>query len=466
MKKFKITVGAKTDIGNVKQVNQDALLCKIGSMNNNEFGLFVVCDGLGGLEYGEVASKNTTEHFEEWWNTNIKTILQTNDSEKLIRESLEDVLIKSNREIIQLSNEINSKIGTTASVLFILNKNYYIVHIGDSRIYEINKNMIQLTEDHSQYEMLKKQGIKNLQNVKKNVLTQCIGVNDKLDIFYKKGKISKNTNFLICSDGLHNKMDKESVINKFNNKNSKNFRTKDLQEICENLIDEVKEKKERDNITAIAINIRQKSNKRKKSFLPGAILVASLCLVGSMVVIKCQKEELEKEKLEKEKLEKEYEMYIDETDKSKVEIFTDVLEVLKEINPDIVDNFKNKYKEKIGEDKLSEEIKDILEPSQQQNQEVNNSQSNNSSDINVNSEEVASYEDRSELKILINEAQSLYDKRVDENNQYQYPSREELNEAIESATKTYNEQLSTKSIIEREKELLQEMINSFKSQSN
>ena len=465
MKKFKITVGAKTDIGNVKQVNQDALLCKIGSMNNNEFGLFVVCDGLGGLEYGEVASKKTTEYFEEWWNTNIKTILQTNDSEKLIRESLEEVLIKSNREIIQLSNEINSKIGTTASVLFILNKNYYIVHIGDSRIYEINKNMIQLTEDHSQYEMLKKQGIKNLQNVKKNVLTQCIGVNDKLDIFYKKGKISKNTNFLICSDGLHNNMDKESVINKFNNKNSKIFRTKDLQEICENLIDEVKEKKERDNITAIAINVRQKSNKRKKSFLPGAILVASLCLVGSMVVIKCQKEELEKEKLEKEKLEKEYEMYIDETDKSKVEIFTDVLEVLKEINPYIVDNFKEKYKEKIG-DKLSDGIKDILEPSQQQNQEVNNLQSNNSSDININSEEVASGEDRLGLQTLINQAQSLYDKLVDENNQYQYPSKEELNEAIKSARKIHDEQVSTKKIIEEEKKLLQQKINLFESQSN
>lgn len=463
MKKFKITVGAKTDIGNVKQVNQDALLCKIGSMNNNEFGLFVVCDGLGGLEYGEVASKNTTEHFEEWWNTNIKTILQTNDSEKLIRESLEDVLIKSNREIIQLSNEINSKIGTTASVLFILNKNYYIVHIGDSRIYEINKNMIQLTEDHSQYEMFKKQGIKNLQNVKKNVLTQCIGVNDKLDIFYKKGKISKNTNFLICSDGLHNKMDKESVINKFNNKNSKIFRTKDLQEICENLIDEVKEKNERDNITAIAINIRQKSNKRKKSFLPGAILVASLCLFGSMTVLKSQKD----------KAEKEYSgsdvsvMDTDKTTKSEAEILRDVLDILKEINPDIVDNFKKKYKEQIGEDKLSEEIENILEPSQQQNQqEVNNSQLYNSDNININDEEVASDEDRIELKKLIDEAQLLYDKLVDENNQYQYLSKEELNEAIKNATKIYDEQVSTKKIIEEEKKLLQEKINFLKSQSN
>lgn len=463
MKKFKITVGAKTDIGNVKQVNQDALLCKIGSMNNNEFGLFVVCDGLGGLEYGEVASKNTTEHFEEWWNTNIKTILQTNDSEKLIRDSLEEVLIKSNREIIQLSNEINSKIGTTASVLFILNKNYYIVHIGDSRIYEINKNMIQLTEDHSQYEMFKKQGIKNLQNVKKNVLTQCIGVNDKLDIFYKKGKISKNTNFLICSDGLHNKMDKESVINKFNNKNSKIFRTKDLQEICENLIDEVKEKNERDNITAIAINIRQKSNKRKKSFLPGAILVASLCLFGSMTVLKSQKD----------KAEKEYSgsdvsvMDTDKTTKSEAEILRDVLDILKEINPDIVDNFKKKYKEQIGEDKLSEEIENILEPSQQQNQqEVNNSQLYNSDNININDEEVASDEDRIELKKLIDEAQLLYDKLVDENNQYQYLSKEELNEAIKNATKIYDEQVSTKKIIEEEKKLLQEKINFLKSQSN
>ena len=461
MKKFKITVGAKTDIGNVKQVNQDALLCKIGSMNNNEFGLFVVCDGLGGLEYGEVASKKTTEYFEEWWNTNIKTILKTNDSEKLIRESLEEVLIKSNREIIQLSNEINSKIGTTASVLFILNKNYYIVHIGDSRIYEINKNMIQLTEDHSQYEMLRKQGIKNLQNVKKNVLTQCIGVNDKLDIFYKKGKISKNTNFLICSDGLHNKMDKESVINKFNNKNSKNFRTKDLQEICEKLIDEVKEKKERDNITAIAINVRQKSNKRKNSFLPGAILVASLCLVGGMAVVKSQKNKAEKENSG-------YGMDVDATVKSEEEILKDVLDILNEINPDIVDNFKKKYKEKTGEDKLSDEIKDILEPSQQQNQEVNSSQSNTSSDTDTKSEEVASKEDRLELKTLITEAQSLYDKSVegDKKDQYQVGSRELLKEAIKSATKIYKEETSTKSIIEDEEKLLQDEMDLFKSKRN
>ena len=461
MKKFKITVGAKTDIGNVKQVNQDALLCKIGSMNNNEFGLFVVCDGLGGLEYGEVASKKTTEYFEEWWNTNIKTILKTNDSEKLIRESLEEVLIKSNREIIQLSNEINSKIGTTASVLFILNKNYYIVHIGDSRIYEINKNMIQLTEDHSQYEMLRKQGIKNLQNVKKNVLTQCIGVNDKLDIFYKKGKISKNTNFLICSDGLHNKMDKESVINKFNNKNSKNFRTKDLQEICENLIDEVKEKKERDNITAISINVRQKSNKRKNSFLPGAILVASLCLVGGMAVVKSQKDKAEK-------VNSGYGMDVDATTKSEAEILRDVLEVLKEINPDIVDNFKNKYKEKTGEDKLNDEMENILEPSQQENQEENSSQSNTSSDTDTKSEEVASKEDRLELKTLITEAQSLYDKSVegDKKDQYQVGSRELLKEAIKSATKIYKEETSTKSIIEDEEKLLQYEMDLFKSKRN
>lgn len=453
MKKFKITVGAKTDIGNVKQVNQDALLCKIGSMNNNEFGLFVVCDGLGGLEYGEVASKKTTEYFEEWWNTNIKTILQTNDSEKLIRESLEEVLIKSNREIIQLSNEINSKIGTTASVLFILNKNYYILHIGDSRIYEINKNMIQLTEDHSQYEMLRKQGIKNLQNVKKNVLTQCIGVNDKLDIFYKKGKISKNTNFLICSDGLHNKMDKESVINKFNNKNSKNFRTKDLQEICEKLIDEVKEKKERDNITAIAINVRQKRNKRKNNFLPGAILVASLCLVGGMAVVKSQKNKAEKE-------DSEYGMDVDATTKSEEEILKDVLDILKEINPDIVNNFKKKYIEKTGEDKF--------ELSQQENQEENSSQSNTSSDTDTKSEEVASKEERVELEKLINEAQSLYDKSVegDKKDQYQVGSRELLKEAIESATKIYKEETSTKKMIEGEKNILQDVMDLFKSKRN
>lgn len=278
MKKLKITAGAKTDIGNVKKVNQDAILCKIESIDESEFGLFVVCDGLGGLDCGEIASKKTVEYFEEWWNTKLKLIIRSKNNEKLIRLYLEEVLIKSNNELMKLSTEMNSKLGTTASALFIFNNNYYIVHIGDSRIYEVNSRLAQLTEDHSQYEMLRKQGIKNLDSVKRNVLTQCIGVNEELDILYKKGKISKDTNFLICSDGFHNKMEVKSVINKLK-ESSKNIKSEELQSICKALIHEVKEKGERDNITAIIVNIKYRKKKR------ACILISVICLLYLIIVI-------------------------------------------------------------------------------------------------------------------------------------------------------------------------------------
>ena len=460
MKNLKIKVGAKTDVGNVKQVNQDALLCKIGSIGKNEFGLFVVCDGLGGLEYVEIASKKTTQYFEEWWNTKLKTILRTKNNEKLIKDSLEKVLIKSNEELLQLSREINSKVGTTASALFILNSNYYIVHIGDSRIYEIKKKMTQLTEDHSQYEMLRKQGVKNLENVKKNVLTQCIGVNEKLDIFYKKGKVSKDTNFLICSDGLHNKMDEESVINTFNKK-SKAIRTKDLQEICENLIDEVKEKKERDNITVLVINVREKNDKKRNLLMPVVCLLFLFNVVSGVLLDKKQ-DEITRLKNEISK------------ENSEVENLRDTLEMLKKIQPEIIDDFINRYKNHRGEDCLSEEINallglyektDGLELSSNQDDEDELEKNHNDDSKSSTSDEGASDVDRLKLNNLIKEAQELLqnDAEGDKKNNYNIDSKYYLEEAINKAEEVYNNSSAKQDEIDLATSSLSSSISTFKN---
>lgn len=449
MNKLKITVGAKTDKGLVKQVNQDALLCKLGIIDKNEFGLFVVCDGLGGLEYGEIASSKTIEYFEKWWNTQLKSILKIKNNEKLIRTSLEEVLFKSNEELIELSNEINSKVGTTVSALFILNNNYYIVHIGDSRIYEINKKMVQLTEDHSQYEMLRKQGIKNLEKVKKNVLTQCIGVNKTLDIFYKKGKIKKNTNFLICSDGLHNKMDEEYVIKSFE-ESSKEIKQEILQEMCGNFINEVKEKKERDNITAIVINVKRKNNKRKSIVMPLLTLISLVCLCLSMLVIKSQYNKVRNE---------EY-------------IIKNTMEILQEIQPENITDFIEKYEQKIGEENLSDEIKKLFNSYEKNIVQTTNSQTNSQIEDNISvedtSQELINIVDKSKLKALIDEVQKLYDRSIEgnEENQYKIGSRKTLLEAINKAKNIYNYETPNQKIIDNEVNLLQEALYTFEENKN
>ena len=257
MSKVQISIGATTDKGNIKTVNQDAFLCKIGSSDSNEFGLFVVCDGLGGLECGEIASSTIIKNFNKWWDYDIKEIMKSSNIENIIISSLENIINKSNKELIEYSKKMNYKMGSTTTVLFIMNKKYYISHIGDSRIYLIDKKVRQLTLDHTQYEMLRKQGkYEELKNARKNVLTQCVGVNEALDIQSHIGTIKNNTNFLICSDGFYHKMSEREIYKRFK---SRKLESDSLQEECENLVDDIKQMGERDNITLITIKVKVKN---------------------------------------------------------------------------------------------------------------------------------------------------------------------------------------------------------------
>lgn len=270
MNSLKLNIGAKTDVGNVKKVNQDAFLCKVGSFGENEFGLFVVCDGLGGLSYGEVASSRVIKYFNEWWHNELKEIINNYYDEGTIKKSIENIIIKSNNEIINFSKQNNTKIGTTVSVLFIIDQKYYILHIGDSRVYKIDKKVQKLTEDHTYYELLRKQGkISELANIKKNVLVQCVGVKEELDIYFNKGNIESSCTFIVCSDGFYNKMDEKKVEKFFK---SKNLTSSVIQEYCDDLVDEVKKGGERDNITLLTIKVdldKESVFRKLKSTLTG-----------------------------------------------------------------------------------------------------------------------------------------------------------------------------------------------------
>lgn len=272
MKRKRFTIAAKTDIGNIKKINQDNLLCKSGKVENNEFGLFIVCDGVGGLSKGEIASTSVIEHFDSWCNNELIELLSNNliDS-NTIKNSICNNLYKVNQNLISFSNEQNIKLGTTTTILFVLNKKYYIAHIGDSRVYIVNKKLKQLTEDHTYYAKLMKEGnIEKARKTKKSILTQCIGVKDHINIYLSEGNLNKNSTFILCSDGFYNKLDKKITkkICKLKKKNQKK-----LKKHCDKLVDNIKAKGERDNITLIAVNVSIKKdkliNKIKMKFLGG-----------------------------------------------------------------------------------------------------------------------------------------------------------------------------------------------------
>lgn len=263
MNNLVIEAEAITDKGEYKKVNQDSLLVKIGEYKDSDFGLFVICDGVGGLKCGEIASSYCIEQWKNWWDNNLESFLHKvsfkDDMENMIIEELNRVLLESNEGVIDLSEEKSVKMGTTASALFLYKDKYYISHIGDSRIYFLSKDDISVeTEDHTVYNYKLKNGQiserEDTDSKEKHILTQCIGSKKDIKLYNKSGDISFVRTILICSDGFYNKLLLREM-----KKLCKAFKGKNKSVLLEKYLCEVRKRGEVDNISAIVLNICSKN---------------------------------------------------------------------------------------------------------------------------------------------------------------------------------------------------------------
>lgn len=252
---MEIVVGAVSDKGNVKSINQDNFLVKIYEDNDKDIGLFVMCDGMGGLAFGEIASSISVKFFKEWFDEYYERIRSEKD-ESAITTFMAKIIEKVNKKVMDYGKKESAKVGTTVSALLLCNNKYYIAHIGDSRIYKINKGIKQLTEDHTlvarnvKNKIMTKEEAKN--SAKKNILTQCVGVKENIDVYKDFGKTSKNDIFVLCCDGFYNKFDEDELYDEI--KKIKNSVDNDvLQEAAQKFVDKVKKRGERDNISVIIV---------------------------------------------------------------------------------------------------------------------------------------------------------------------------------------------------------------------
>lgn len=234
---------ASTDIGKAREMNQDYY-----SVQSEPIKLYILADGMGGYNGGEIASKLAVESVQNYINNNFDEI-------KLDREGISKLILNAieyaNMVVYEKSKaDTNlSEMGTTLEVCLIYNNKVYIGHIGDSRVYRIRKNIIRkLTTDHSYVEKLVKDGTitreESYHHPKKNMLMKALGCSAfaEPDILIK-GFI-KDDIILMCSDGLSNLlMDKEIY----------DTVTKNNDNIDKVLIQKANEKGGFDNITAIVI---------------------------------------------------------------------------------------------------------------------------------------------------------------------------------------------------------------------
>lgn len=194
----------KSDIGLVRQSNQDA--CRCGSFSDNAVWA-VLCDGMGGANGGKVASTVAV-------NT-ISDLLLEKYSNKLNDEQLFDTLV----DIVQQANsrlyEMQKKepelrgMGTTVELVLVKGKKIHIVHAGDSRVYSIRRTKIkQLTVDHSLVQEMVDSGQISPQEAmvhpNKNYITRALGVVPEIRLDYIEADFDKADLVLLCSDGLSN----------------------------------------------------------------------------------------------------------------------------------------------------------------------------------------------------------------------------------------------------------------------
>jgi protein phosphatase len=241
----------KTDIGLVRKINEDSFLCeKLEGIEDSY--LYIVADGMGGHNAGEVASSMAVNEVNLYIKGNIE-MLKHGDKEilDLIRNSLSHANDKVYKTSIVKSNCLG--MGTTLSMVLIKDGITHIGHVGDSRIYLVRDSKIKrLTEDHSLVAELIKAGTIKPEEAnshpQKNVITRALGTEYNLDPDVFQENIQSGDIILICTDGLSNAVNEEDMVYTIVN-------NPDLNEACRLLIDKAKENGGFDNITVVVIQI-------------------------------------------------------------------------------------------------------------------------------------------------------------------------------------------------------------------
>lgn len=231
-----------TDIGRRRVVNQDYVYTNekaIGNLPN----LFLVADGMGGHKAGDYASKYTVETMCQV----IERSMEKNP-EVILRQAIE----AANEHIRQRSLEdINLEgMGTTIVAATCLDNYLQVANVGDSRLYVINKEIRQITHDHSLVEEMVRMGGIDRESARnhpdKNIITRAIGAGNTIEIDFFKVELKPQDTILMCTDGLTNMLEDDEIRMILEGQ-------RDLVEKAEALVREANNRGGRDNISVVVI---------------------------------------------------------------------------------------------------------------------------------------------------------------------------------------------------------------------
>ncbi|KGK91395.1 hypothetical protein DP73_03770 [Desulfosporosinus sp. HMP52] len=287
MKSSKYEFAMATDKGVVKPINEDRGLYKADlDHEGNTIAICAVADGMGGLAAGDIASGIAIQYLHQWWEERIPAIFTEEarlDSKRnssrtinlklssklplfleMVDSELTRVFHQINDTLIMEGEQRGKKIGTTLSVFFLYKDDYLIKHIGDSRIYQVNRHLEQLTEDHSWVaEQLRKGRLTPTEaknHPSRHILTECLGVKERIEPYIYHSFFKGDETILVCSDGFYTMVEEFVWFNYLQTVKKKNHK---LQIATETLVSMANNGGGLDNITVILVN----ANFQKKNWI-------------------------------------------------------------------------------------------------------------------------------------------------------------------------------------------------------
>ena len=239
-------IGYMTDGGRRRPINEDAVKVL------EDVNFYMLADGVGGNRSGEIASQSALDSLEKFLRHNPQEPLKTReDIFRYFRAAVNYV----NQFIIKLS-EAKPQYGgmaTTLTFAYIRGDEMYVANVGDSRVYLAHGDMIQqITDDHTYVNDLVKMGAITKDeahlHARKNVITRAIGANANNEPDCFSVPVEKGDRILLCSDGLYDEVDDDTILAVLN-------RYDDMKVCAEDLVYMANENGGNDNISVICVDL-------------------------------------------------------------------------------------------------------------------------------------------------------------------------------------------------------------------
>ena len=246
----KVVASVQTDAGCVREANEDSgrhVLPNDPETRTRKGILTIVADGMGGHASGEVASQMAVDLISEYY-------YGSNNANA--PKALQNAVAQASAEIYEYSmtDEKLFGMGTTVIALVLQNGQAFSAHVGDSRLYRLHGNQMQLlTMDHSQVMEMVKHGIISMEEARnhddKNVILRAVGTQPEVEVEVSAPFAAvAGDEFLLCSDGLCDMIEDEEIRQIW-------AANRDVHNACEQLIEEAKRRGGHDNITVGIVRV-------------------------------------------------------------------------------------------------------------------------------------------------------------------------------------------------------------------